>query len=596
MLERQIVLVVDDDEAILRSLVRCLRHESRRVLTANSAQEAIDRLKVENIDVVITDDQMPGTTGRQLLQTVRNTHPDAMRILMTGHASLEAAIEVFNQEEAHRYLPKPIDVKTLLEVVDGSAAKIKDTKRVSPVPKENDRQSRIAAALEHEYPGLTVVGPGPHTPRRTPTGERLLSQVRRLFHPGVSSDNELADLGIDVCELADQLLLIPMEYPRSAVVLEPGPTMVRVVIDTGRRNHTIGTISSSRGDAVVARLALLAQLNLSNIGEQLGAVALSIGQTRCELSVALRTSAIGLSIEMRRLFSPAEVEQHDHTALSRGERYQMLKVLGEGAGGIVYLALHTDLERRVAMKVLRGSAAHDPTAAARLHREARAASRARSNGIVEVLDYGMLPDQRPFIVMELIEAPTLETRLELGPLAIEAAIKIARNLALAIGAAHDVGVVHRDLKPSNIFVDDDHGVKISDFGAAKLVNESGPSLTQEGMTIGTPHYMSPEQGRGEPIDRRSDIYALGCVLFEMLAGHPPFERETSIAVLAAHMLDPVPKPVSPFGPLPIALSRTISRAMAKERVARHQNTGELIADLEQASSSIRREGWRRWLP
>jgi serine/threonine-protein kinase len=198
--------------------------------------------------------------------------------------------------------------------------------------------------------------------------------------------------------------------------------------------------------------------------------------------------------------------------------------------------------------------------------------------------------------MELVEAATLEQRLCSGPLAPADAIKVARGMAAALHAAHAAGVVHRDLKPANVFVDDELAVKIADFGAAKLVGALGADDTQEGLTIGTPHYMSPEHAQGMPVDRRTDIYALGCVLHEMLSGAPPYDAETPREILLMHVSAAVPAPTAPSGPLPLALTRAIQRAMAKNPAERHQNGSELIADLDQATASLGRTGWRRWLP
>jgi serine/threonine protein kinase len=216
--------------------------------------------------------------------------------------------------------------------------------------------------------------------------------------------------------------------------------------------------------------------------------------------------------------------------------YQITKLLAEGGMGAVYLAEHPAIGRRVAVKVLLPEVASDAEMVRRFFNEARAAHAIRHPGIVEILDFGTLPDGASYIVMELLEGESLGARLQrVGRLAPENAVDFAAQAAAALGAAHAQGIVHRDLKPDNLFLVADERVpghelvKVLDFGIAKLSrgpNGAGSFKTRTGVLMGTPVYMSPEQCLGtKEVDHRSDIYSLGIILFQMLAGAPPFMSE-----------------------------------------------------------------------
>ena len=160
-----------------------------------------------------------------------------------------------------------------------------------------------------------------------------------------------------------------------------------------------------------------------------------------------------------------------------------------------------------------------------------------------------------------------------------------------LDATHSAGIVHRDLKPENVFLLPDGRVKVLDFGAA--LSSARPD--EKAGTLGTPWYMAPEQAYGNPPDRRSDLYSLGCVLFEMLTGNCPYDASDPRAVIAKHIEEPMPTPESPLGPLPEALERTVMRALAKYPEQRHQDARELARELDAVLAAMARPGWRRWL-
>jgi serine/threonine protein kinase len=253
--------------------------------------------------------------------------------------------------------------------------------------------------------------------------------------------------------------------------------------------------------------------------------------------------------------------------------YQLDRVLGEGGMGVVYLAEHTVLKRRVAIKLLRKSAARTvPNAVERFFHEAKATSAIEDPGVVQVFDYGHHSDGRAYIVMEYIEGERLDRRvLRTRRLSVAQTLRLGRQLALSLQAAHCRGVLHRDLKPDNILLVADPAVsgglraKLLDFGICKLMRTDVRN-TQEGLIVGTPTYMAPEQCRGDDdLDARSDVYALACVLYFMLTGQPLFLYRSTGELLAAHVKEPPPHASALNPGVPRELDALLARCLAKDR-------------------------------
>ena len=223
--------------------------------------------------------------------------------------------------------------------------------------------------------------------------------------------------------------------------------------------------------------------------------------------------------------------------------YEILAPIGAGGMGEVYRAKDPRLGREVAVKVLPASFSQDPDRLKRFEQEARAAGVLNHPGITAVYDFGTAADQSPYIVTELLEGETLRNRLLTGPLPVRKAIDYAVQIAKGLAAAHEKGIVHRDLKPENLFLTKDGRVKILDFGLAKLKPETGQDgktdmntvsgATEPGVVLGTMGYMSPEQVRGKAADRRSDLFAFGTILYEMLAGQRAFRGDTAADTITA---------------------------------------------------------------
>ena len=258
-------------------------------------------------------------------------------------------------------------------------------------------------------------------------------------------------------------------------------------------------------------------------------------------------------------------------------QYEVVARLGGGGMGIVYSARDTKLGRRVALKFLPPRWSHDDSAKQRFIREAQAASATDHRNICTIHDIETAADGQLFIVMAHYDGPTLKQRLEAGPLPVDDAVEIAAQVAEGLAKAHAQGVIHRDIKPGNLILTED-GVKILDFGLAKLAAEA-LRLTLEGTTIGTVAYMSPEQARGDEADPRSDIWALGIVIYEMLAGQPPFRGHYAEAISHAIRHD-TPAPLrAATSDVPEPLEQLVCRALEKNPADRVQSARDLAREL-----------------
>ena len=268
------------------------------------------------------------------------------------------------------------------------------------------------------------------------------------------------------------------------------------------------------------------------------------------------------------------------------DRYQILKQIGAGGMGEVYLAEDKHLLRKVALKMLPAYLTRDDELVRRFQREARSISALNHPNILTIHEIGQV-DSYHFMVTELIEGETLRQRLARGPLKIEQALDIGSQVASALCAAHDAGLTHRDIKPENIMMRKDGIVKVLDFGLAKLIERKADDSeattlfhTKQGTVLGTAHYMSPEQARGLPLDARTDIFSFGVVLYEMVAGKTPFAGETTTDVLAS-ILTVEPPPLSSSRPqVPRELNQITKKALGKAREKRYQTTRELLSDLQ----------------
>jgi serine/threonine-protein kinase len=248
--------------------------------------------------------------------------------------------------------------------------------------------------------------------------------------------------------------------------------------------------------------------------------------------------------------------------------YEIQTQIGEGAMGTVYSAVHPLIGKKVAIKVLKPELCANQGSIDRFVQEAQAINQIGHPNIVDVFMLSELPDGRAFFVMEWLQGEDLKARLARGPMTVADTCDILDGIARALDAAHAKGIVHRDLKPDNVFLHQvDNGplmVKLLDFGIAKLVRVTpGQEKTQTGNMLGTPRYISPEQARGIQVDHRSDIYSLGVMAYEMLAGRPPFQGESAMDLVVKHLGEP-PPPLSQFTKVPKSLEQCVMRMLEKD--------------------------------
>ncbi|MCX4243232.1 serine/threonine-protein kinase [Paraliomyxa miuraensis] len=271
------------------------------------------------------------------------------------------------------------------------------------------------------------------------------------------------------------------------------------------------------------------------------------------------------------------------------DRYKITDIIGEGGMGVVYEAWDTQVERKVAIKLVRSDTTADRKFITRFRRELEITSQLRHPSTIRVFEHGELEDGRPYMVMELLTGESLADRLERGHVPEMEALQIARQVAESLSEAHEHGVFHRDLKPDNIFIETvgvSKVVKVLDFGIAGGVDAT--RLTQAGEVFGTPQYMSPEQCNGLPLDHRTDIYSLAIILFEMIEGRPPFAAETPMATMLKHVRAKVPA-MRHAGK---ETSRVVSMGLRKDRGKRIQTAGRFAELIGECIGHLRaaREG------
>jgi eukaryotic-like serine/threonine-protein kinase len=261
------------------------------------------------------------------------------------------------------------------------------------------------------------------------------------------------------------------------------------------------------------------------------------------------------------------------------DRYRLEARIGTGGMSTVYRALDETLERPVAIKLMNREIATDSDQLERFRREARAVAQLSHPHIVGVIDAGE-DDGRPYIVFEHIEGETLKERIRrLGELPVAEAVAYAIEIARALAAAHARHIVHRDVKPQNVLIDEEGSAKVTDFGIARSLDEDG--LTADGRVLGTTDYVSPEQALGHAVTGQSDLYSLGVVLYEMLAGDVPFKGENQVAVAMKHVREPMPDVQVRRPEVSASLAAIVDRATAKDLHDRYRADEELIADLEE---------------
>ncbi|HEU4734740.1 MAG TPA: serine/threonine-protein kinase [Kofleriaceae bacterium] len=455
----------------------------------------------------------------------------------------------------------------------------------------------------------TVIAPG--TIRREhvmAVSETPLEAVREAGHTDHTDQTDPADQA-DPCRVADVTLAAAVRSQADAVYIEPTAKPDETyVITLERASRVLATVplDAQLAAAVIARLAFLADIDLAATHAASGVLPVRSGMRETEIVITVRPGASLCADLMVAPRQRGRAQVIDPVGPTLGDvigPYRVREFLGEGGMGTVFEVEHIALARRYALKVLRAKVIErDVGAAQKFLREARTAARVRHPNIVDVVDFGYLIDGRPYFVMELLEGQSLTDLIARGALPPGVVVMIARQLANALAAAHDRGVVHADVTPSNVLVVGARGaaaagelaVKLVDFGLAELAGEGLRDENPE-FVLGTPAYISPEQLRGLAPTDRSDQYGLGAVLFELLTGRPPFHHEDLRSLCMMHLTAPIPPIESPHGPLPPRLADIVTTCLQKTPQARFPGMRALLVALDEIERVTERRGWRRWL-
>jgi hypothetical protein len=271
-------------------------------------------------------------------------------------------------------------------------------------------------------------------------------------------------------------------------------------------------------------------------------------------------------------------------------RYEIQQRIGEGGMGVVYRARQISIDRIIAIKMLNSQMAQDPNWVQRFYNEAKACSRLQHPNTIRMFDFGQTQEGRLFMTMEFLDGISLRQAVDQGPLAPQRVIKVLIQCCASLAEAHSIGIIHRDIKPDNVFLLNMAGspdfVKLLDFSVAKLL-EGDRMKTQAGVVFGTPQYMSPEQGRGLPLDARSDLYALGILAYEMLVGTVPYNDENPMTVIQMHLQGQIPPmPQS----IPYSVQNVVRRALEKDASRRYQSAGEMMQAAQQVFAELNSGG------
>ena len=280
-----------------------------------------------------------------------------------------------------------------------------------------------------------------------------------------------------------------------------------------------------------------------------------------------------------------------------GERYELGAMIGTGGMADVYLAQDVRLNRQVAIKILRSDLARDPSFVTRFNKEALSVAALNHPGIVSVYDSGKEDSPSgamPYIVMEYVEGKTLREIVNKGErFALNRAVEITEGILIALQYSHKNGIIHRDIKPGNIMITDNGDVKVMDFGIARALADTGATMTSTWNIIGTAQYLSPEQATGTQADARSDLYSVGCLLYELLAGRPPFTGDTPVAIAYQHVSAPLTPITEIQESLNPDLNAFFSIALAKDANERYQSANAMLKDLKKL---IKGEGITTQIP
>ncbi|MDP3511077.1 MAG: protein kinase [Candidatus Melainabacteria bacterium] len=528
------IVVVEDDISLAELVRDFLEHEGNSVTAFHNGLEGQNFILASQPDLIILDWDLPGLNGIEILRDYRGFGGKSPVIMLTGHHDVEDKEKGFD-EGADDYLTKPFNLKELGARVRGllrrSKAVIGNVVTVGDIVVDLDTSKVLKSGRN-----VTLV----------PREFQLLSYLVKNRNEALTHQELLDNVWTSDAEMTAEALNNVVR--RLSKKLDPDGRILRINVIMGSADYR--------------------SMNGSNVGA---------------------SGLDGIVDDRSDRGDPLIGRVLDN-------KYEIIKAIGGGASGQVYKAKHRMLNITVAVKVLAPQLSTQPDLVRRFEREARAAGLLSHKNVLIVHDLGVTEESQPYMVMEYLNGFSLAELLEQnGKLALPDAVEIVSQICLGIGKAHEEGLVHRDLKPGNIMLvaegDQTYTVKIVDFGLAKSTKaeDNAPNLTQTGALIGTPSYMSPEQCRSEPTDHRCDIYAIGCMLYEMLTGEVPFVSSNIIETFIRHAQEspPLLTVADLDADTNTRLEAIVHRCLAKEKESRYQSASQLLVDLSKLSVAVK---------
>jgi serine/threonine protein kinase/DNA-binding response OmpR family regulator len=525
------ILIIEDDQNLADLIRTLLELEEHTVDHCPTGDGGLTRILTIPYDLVLLDWHLPGLDGLEVLRRFRKRGASTPVILLTGKDSIDDK-ELGLESGADDYLTKPFNMKEL-------KARVRSQLRRSlSVDKEEIKLGAIQLDL---------------------TNQRASKSGRTFALPAEEF----------------KLLEIAARYP----YLEPSTAdLLKIAVTSGASVGEGAKEQAANGEEVIEQ-------SIRQLRRKLDPDATLIFSHLYPDTE--RPEAVSSLLEGARNTKLAD-DLYIGTIFS--DKYEVLELIGDGASGLVYRARHIDLGSHVALKILHFNTLAHPETIPRFTREARATAQLSHPNIVAVRDFGLGNRDQPYLVMELLVGASLsEMVYKNGPPPLVDTINIFRQVCAGLDHAHEKGLVHRDIKPSNLLLINDGGsgvlVKIIDFGLARstTMDQNTPQITETGVVVGSPPYMSPEQCRGELLDKRSDIYSVGCSLFETLQGRPPFCGKDAVEILIQHIQASPTEVILENTPpmVQIRLNKILAKCLTKDPATRFQSAAELSQALEE---------------